>query len=728
MTRDDVLIGNSRVAYGEDGGAQQWVDVVGSASVYADQDSANSNQYTQVFNSGSPTSGTPDNVLGTLPDLKTTFTLVDNGVPVGSLEQIDAEPGLYHTAYINKDGDISVWRTNETEQGGLVTNPINYLDHTGRGWYGGILSGGPLWEVTPKLDGSSLFTNTELTNSGTHVRVWDPGNETRSDKFYSNSGTGGYLAATNANGTTIDGDDGSHTRYDRLGKLIESRGPTKKDPKPDLRSNYERFTSFSRDVATGFEAAYSETKTGIIALLGQQDRDDGIAENWPGAPKLAYRLWASAMDGSLKDAWLGLATSGVGIGAGLAFTAIDLAAISVGQGSWGQLRRDILGTGNEVSIFAIGADWTQAGEAPGETIGRGLFGSMLLLGPKGIHTATGRMPPPSTINAALQTAANTALRNSSAGLGKIGRYFGEPALDVANVRSFPSAARVTGPISFAADVGGARAGVGPGRTANVDPNPTPGPAHESAPSSRVAEPAPLLPGEMVSSGARDAAGSERVVATESSATVADGADRTISSRSSPLIYLPEVVPTGYPLVVPGNDAILPGGVVLFDALPRKNTNGTVDFYPDLRGDPLAAIAVLDVPAVYEKSGIGNKKPVGFIDGIDHRSHMIPESGVQNAADVNVPENSIAEHGSLNMGPKRRWENAAKRYAISHPGVVMVSVVLDRDLITRRPIRVRHSLVDPTGREVEGFTVVMYNSIAPGRAKVVTVPPNPVYPK
>ncbi|MFD6392811.1 hypothetical protein [Nocardia sp. NPDC060259] len=526
VTRDGVLIGSSRLAYGENGGVQQWVDIVGSASLYAEQESAGANQYTQMFNAGTSTSGAPDSSFGTLPDLKTTFTLVDNGVPVGSLETISTEPGLIHTAYVNKDGDVSTWRTNETEHGGLVTNPIKYQDHSGRGWYSGNPSGGPLWEISPKLDGSSLYTNTETTNSGTHIRVWDPSNESKTDKFYSKSGVGGYLVSTNADGITVDGDDGSRAKYDLLGRLIESREPTMKDPKPDLRSNYERFTSFSRDVATGFELAYDEMKSGIAALAGQQER--GV-DGW------ANRLVLSVMDGSLKDAWLGLATSGVGIGAGLAFTAIDIAAISMGQGSWEQLGRDVLGTGNELSIFAIGADWTRAGKDPGETVGRALFGSMFLLGPKGINTATGKLPPPSAVNTAIKTAANTALQNTSVGLGNIGRTFGQPALAEAGRHGFSGMARTPGPTSFATNAGNTPSGSRPSSTPNIAPSTS------GTTANRGSNAAPLLPAEIANAGARhsveqsNVGSRDRGVLPDTSSTTnsrrPQSADSQLSSRS-----------------------------------------------------------------------------------------------------------------------------------------------------------------------------------------------------
>ncbi|MGW6423507.1 hypothetical protein ACWF82_12590 [Nocardia sp. NPDC055053] len=772
VTRDGVLIGSSRLAYGENGGVQQWVDIVGSASLYAEQESAGANQYTQMFNAGTSTSGAPDSSFGTLPDLKTTFTLVDNGVPVGSLETISTEPGLIHTAYVNKDGDVSSWRTNETEHGGLVTNPIKYQDHSGRGWYSGNPSGGPLWEISPKLDGSSLYTNTETTNSGTHIRVWDPSNESKTDKFYSKSGVGGYLVSTNANGITVDGDDGSRAQYDLLGRLIESREPTMKDPKPDLRSNYERFTSFSRDVATGFELAYDEMKSGIAALAGQQER--GV-DGW------ANRLVLSVMDGSLKDAWLGLATSGVGIGAGLAFTAIDLAAISVGQGSWEQLGRDALGTGNEISIFAIGADWTQAGKDPGETVGRALFGSMFLLGPKGINTATGKLPPPSTVNTAIKTAANTALQNTSVGLGNIGRTFGQPALAEAGRHGFPGMARTPGPTSFANTTGSGPSGRRSGNAPNAGPSATI-PSEQAPPTSasgtsgnRGSNEAPLLPAEIANSGARHSAeqrrgatasegsraGRDNGVSAVPSATrtsnqniIRPGALSTIdvtvelaaSRINSPVSQggAPSRHPSQPAIAAPASglgsptvrstgvapqlsDVALPDGTTIGTRQYGRSVHGDVEYYADSMGDPMAAVARLDPPTGYKKIGLGKPKPVGFVDGMDNRGHMIPEAAVRNQRDANVQANSIAEHASLNLGAKSRWERAARKYARVHSGVTMISIVLERDPATRRPVKIKHSLFDSNGMEIPGFAVVMYNPTTRGRAAVRTDPPNPKYP-
>ncbi|MEV6661758.1 hypothetical protein [Nocardia fluminea] len=725
VSRDGVTIGNSRLAYGENGEVRQWADVVGSASLYAEQESVNSIQYTQLFNDGTSTSGTPDSVLGTMPDLKTTFTLVDSGVPIGVLEQTSVEPGLYHTTYLNRDGDISVWRTNETEHGGLVTNPINYVDHTGHGWYNGNLSGGPLWEIAPKLDGSSLLTNTEITNNGTHVRVWDPDNETKSDKFYSNSGVGGYLASTNANGTTVDGDDGSHTRFDPLGKLVESRGPTRKDPKPDLRSNYERFTSFSRDVATGFELGFDELKTGIAALAGQQDRD---VDGW------GSRFVLSVMDGSLKDAWLGLATSGVGIGAGLAFTAIDIAAISVGQGSWNQLGRDILGTGNEVSIFATGADWTQAGKAPGETIGRALFGSMLLLGPKGLNVATSKPPPPTAVDAAIKNATNAAIQNTSAGFGNIGRSFGRPTLAPANVRGFPGAGRIPGPTNFATSTGSTPSTHHPGIAPNVSPsttNPTgQTPRHSTSGTTGNRGSTEVPDSARPNSEARPSA---RAVTT-SEGTLEGAAPRSTSGstirNSRPVSSNSNVGPAPTsPATTPQrlSDVVLPDGTTLGTRRSGRSVYGDAEYHADASRLPMAAVGRLDPPPPRKKIGLGKRKPAGFVDGMDNRGHMIPESGVRNQADANVQENSIAEHARLNGKWKAKWERAAIKYARVHRGVTMLSLVLERNPVTDRPVRIQHSLFDLNGLEIPGFTVVMYNPTTPGRVTVRTDPPNPLYP-
>ncbi|MGM7646550.1 hypothetical protein ACSVDM_16745 [Nocardia sp. JW2] len=482
---DGVLIGKSRVAYGEYGGARQWVDIVGSASLYAEQESAGSNQITQVFNAGTATTGTPDSVFGTLPDLQTTFPLVDHGVRVGYLETISAEPGLYRTAYTNNNGETSTWRTNDTGLGELITNPIRYINHAGHGWHGGNFSGGPLWTISPKLDGSPFYTNIEITNNGTHIRTFDPEREVQTDKYLGNFGVGGYLSVIGADGATISGDDGSRAQYDRFGKLIESRGPTAVAPRPDLRSNFERFTSFSRDVATGFEYAFKEMRTGLASLVGQQHRDD--VDGW------ASRLVASVVDGSLKDAWLGLATSGVGVGAGLAFTAIDIAAISVGQGSWEQLGHDLLLTGNEMSIFAIGADWTQFDDEPGETIGRGLFGTMLLFGPKAVNNATGKLPPPAAVS--------TAINNATTAFGRSGLSLGAPARAVTNGISFPGAARTSGPTSFGSHTGRASSGSGVPRSPGTGPNAT----TPAAPKRRNSNGAPLLPAEAANAGARHSA-------------------------------------------------------------------------------------------------------------------------------------------------------------------------------------------------------------------------------
>lgn len=757
VTRGDVLIGTSRVAYGENGGVQQWVDIAGSASLYAEQESSGSNQYTQMFNPGTSTSGLPDSTFGTLPDLKTTFVLVDNGVPIGSLETISSEPGLAHTAYVNRAGDVSIWRTNETEHGGLVTNPIKYVDRNGRGWYAGNLSGGPLWQVSPKLDGSSILTNTEEMPGGTHFRVWDPLAGIKTDRFSSSiPNHQGYLWSRNADGTTsIEGDDGSSVLLDPTGNPIRSRlAPTK----PDRRSNWQKFTEFSSDIRDGFGLAYDETKKGIAGLLGQ--------------------------DGSLKEAWLGLATSGVGLGVGLAVIAIDLGEIATGTGSWNRLGRDIVGTGNELSILAIGADWTQFDDAPGETIGRGLFGTMLLLGPKGIKSATGKLPPPSAVQTAFKNAANNALANASGVFANGALPFGRPALTASGTINFPGTARLPGPTTFAAANGSTPTGGGTGRTPNVSPDVTT-PSGRTSPSSlsRRADSggsaaAPLLPAEIANAGSRQSQ-HERAAATTlaSGVGVESGFSSAVRSAgvrpgTSPATHRPPahgVITTEVTLdrsahraapaatrsgapahpsqpasAAPGSglgsstvrstgvapqlpDVALPDGTTLGTRQYGRTVHGDVEYYADSVGDPMAAVARLDPPTGYKKIGLGKPKPIGFVDGMDNRGHMIPEAAVRNQRDANVQANSIAEHASLNLGAKSSWERAARKYARVHSGVTMVSVVLERDPATRRPVKIKHSLFDSGGMEIPGFTVVMYNPTTPGRAAVRTDPPNPKYP-
>ncbi|MFD6219245.1 hypothetical protein [Nocardia asteroides] len=476
VSRDGVLVGTSRVAYGENGGAQQWVDVVGSASLYAEQASSASNQYTQVFNAGTSTAGNPDSVFGTLPDLATTFPLVENGITVGSLHSVEipgSGPGLYGNKYVDHRGNVSIWRTNESEHGPLVTNQIANIDSRGYGWYTPAPAYGRRWEIAPKPDGTSILSNIETTPQGQHFTVWDPAANTRTERFHSSTpGVSGYLLSQHADGTkSIVGDDGSRLVVDELGRIISSQpatvvpAPEQSPKQPDLKSNWQKFTEFADDVGTGFGSAYDDTKKGIAGLLGQ--------------------------DGSLKEAWLGLATSGVGVGIGLAITAIDVGEIAIGRGSWSRLGNDVLGTGNELSIFAIGADWTQFDKEPGETIGRALFGTMLLFGPKALNNAAGKLPPPAAVS--------TAINNATTAFGRSGLSLGAPALAATNGISFPGAARTVGPASFASDTGRASAGSGTPRASGSGPNAS----VPATPTNRRANAAPLLPAEVVNAGTRN---------------------------------------------------------------------------------------------------------------------------------------------------------------------------------------------------------------------------------
>ncbi|UGT52385.1 hypothetical protein [Nocardia asteroides] len=512
ISRDGVLIGTSRVAYGENGGAQQWVDVVGSASLYAEQESSASNQYTQVFNAGTSTAGNPDSIFGTLPDLATTFPLVENGVVVGSLQSVEipgSGPGLYGNKYVDHHGNVSIWRTGESEHGPLITNQIGNVDSRGYGWYTPSPAYGRRWEIAPKPDGTSILTNIETTSQGQHFTVWDPAANTRTERFHSSTpGVSGYLLSQHADGTrSIEGDDGSRLVVDDLGRIVSSQpatvrpAPEQSPKQPDIKSNWQKFTQFADDIRTGFGLAYDDTKRGIAGLLGQ--------------------------NGSLKEAWLGLATSGVGIGIGLAITAIDVGEIAIGRGSWSRLGNDVLGTGNELSIFAIGADWTQFDKEPGETIGRALFGTMLLFGPKVLNNAAGKLPPPAAVS--------TAINNATTAFGRSGLSLGAPALAATNGISFPGAARTVGPASFASDTGRASAGSGLPRASGSGPN-TAAPA---TPTRHNSNAAPLLPAEAANAGARHTADQPTTEPREHSDLTdsrnAAGSRRSQSMDSSPLI-------------------------------------------------------------------------------------------------------------------------------------------------------------------------------------------------
>ena len=126
------------------------------------------------------------------------------------------------------------------------------------------------------------------------------------------------------------------------------------------------------------------------------------------------------------------------------------------------------------------------------------------------------------------------------------------------------------------------------------------------------------------------------------------------------------------------------------------------YYVDSKGRTIRAEGMLDPPASYKKEGVSHIRPDGFESGRDHRGHLVPERSVPHQEAVNVRENVIAEHGrKSNLGPKKSWENRARKHAERDPGCWSVhEPQYDGD--NPRPTSVKHSLYDSSGNEVTEF--------------------------
>ena len=72
-------------------------------------------------------------------------------------------------------------------------------------------------------------------------------------------------------------------------------------------------------------------------------------------------------------------------------------------------------------------------------------------------------------------------------------------------------------------------------------------------------------------------------------------------------------------------------------------DGEAVYFTDEKGRTIRAEGEIDPPDEYEKLGPPKAKPEGFIDGVDHRGHLVPERAAANQEAVNVPENIIPEH-------------------------------------------------------------------------------------
>jgi hypothetical protein len=135
---------------------------------------------------------------------------------------------------------------------------------------------------------------------------------------------------------------------------------------------------------------------------------------------------------------------------------------------------------------------------------------------------------------------------------------------------------------------------------------------------------------------------------------------------------------------------------------RKVTYGdppNATYHVDSKGRIVRAEGELSPPASYQKKGVDHVLPDGFVEGQDHRGHLIPERSAAEQGNANVRENVIAEHGTeSNTSTKKRFENRAKNHADKNPGSRMISEpVYEGD--NPRPTQVTHTVVDKDGNPV-----------------------------
>jgi RHS repeat-associated protein len=134
-------------------------------------------------------------------------------------------------------------------------------------------------------------------------------------------------------------------------------------------------------------------------------------------------------------------------------------------------------------------------------------------------------------------------------------------------------------------------------------------------------------------------------------------------------------------------------------------NGEAVYYIDPKGRIIRAEGVLNPPETYDKQGVSSSiKPEDFISGVDHRGHLIPERGVENASYVNVKENVIAEHGTKsNLSVKKKWENRAIDHALENSDSKFKSIHEPKyNGDEMRPHEVVHDLLDANGNPVPEF--------------------------
>ena len=135
---------------------------------------------------------------------------------------------------------------------------------------------------------------------------------------------------------------------------------------------------------------------------------------------------------------------------------------------------------------------------------------------------------------------------------------------------------------------------------------------------------------------------------------------------------------------------------------------TSTYWVDSKGRTTRAEGELNPPDTYKKEGVSHIRPEGYESGRDHRGHLIPERSALDQDSVNVNENVIPEHGrKSNLSTKKLWENKVKEHAERHPGCKSVHEPIYKG-DDKRPVAVKHDLIDSDGKPVPGFSKIIEN--------------------
>jgi len=120
--------------------------------------------------------------------------------------------------------------------------------------------------------------------------------------------------------------------------------------------------------------------------------------------------------------------------------------------------------------------------------------------------------------------------------------------------------------------------------------------------------------------------------------------------------------------------------------------GAVTYETDATGATLNARGRITGPHPRRIKGARPEPQGGRLPG-EHRGHLIPEGGVDNPADVNVPQNIISEAPGSNLGPKKSFDLLASRTAQNYPSSVVETLHTPlRCPGEIRPYAVRHSII------------------------------------